>query len=293
VAAAAGCTRSLADAACPCVGGWTCCEAQNVCVPEGSACPGAVADGGADDAPSGPTGGSDASLEVYGCATMPRFTAASQVVDGVGDEFADIPPITFRASDAPWTDPAPPPDLPEVVTFRAGWSPDALHVHVHVDDPTLFVNSDPTKLWDGDSVEVLVANSTTFTGTFDGTNDGGAVHVGVAPPAGIYPARGVIYVDKPGSQLRYELNSQLFAGRLVDGGYEVELELPWAPTTPAPSSGGSIGFQLAINAQDVPTPAGAENGRQLTANLPMRAVDPAGCGLIWCDDRTWCRPVLE
>jgi hypothetical protein len=225
---------------------------------------------------------------------MARFRVLpNQVVDGVGDEFTDITPVVFRATDAPFTDVVPPPDLPEVVTFRAAWSPQGFHIHVHVDDPTIFVNPDPTRLWDGDSIEVLVANSTTFTGRFDGNNDGGAIHVGVAPPNAYYPARGVVYVDPANSTFRFALDNNLFAARLIDGGYEAEVYLPWAPTTTPPLPGGSIGFQFAINVQDVPTPAGAQYSRQFTANLPMRAVDPPGCGLIWCDDRTWCRPTLD
>jgi hypothetical protein len=316
--ASAGCTQSLADAACPCLAGWTCCEARRVCLPDGMEClasdaapPGSDGstdqgatpgnDGSTDQASDsgpavddGPTGGSDAPLGPYGCATMARFTAAQQVVDGVGDEFDGITPVVFRASDAPWTDTVPPPQLPEQVTFRAAWSPDGFHIHVHVDDPIVIVNPDTSKIWDGDSVEVMVANSTTFTGRFDGSNDGGALHIGVAPPAGYYTARGIIYVDPvSGTNYRYPLDNSLYAGRTVPGGYEVEVYLPWAPDTAPLVPGGSIGFQFAINAQDVPTPPDAQNGRQLTANLPMRAVDPAGCGLVWCDDRTWCRPTLE
>jgi hypothetical protein len=41
----AGCTRLLDGAQCPCVEGFSCCEAQNVCVPEGSACSEPAADG--------------------------------------------------------------------------------------------------------------------------------------------------------------------------------------------------------------------------------------------------------
>jgi len=328
VLAIAGCTRSLADATCPCVAGWTCCVPRNVCLPDGALCEGAGGgaggggpnDSGAptgDDGPaggggriivvgpsdggdpaladsSGPTGGSDAPLEPYSCATMARYVAPAQLVDGMGGEFDGITPVVFRASEAPWTDVVPPPDLPETVTFRAAWSRDGFHIHVHVDDPTVIVNPDASKLWDGDSVEVMVANSTTFTGRFDGSNDGGAIHVGVSPPSGYYDARGVIYVDPVNATYRYQLPADWFAARQVPGGYEVEIYLPWAPTTTPPVPGGSIGFQFAINVQDVPTSAGAQYGRQLTANLPMRAVDPPpGCGLVWCDDRTWCRPTLE
>jgi hypothetical protein len=306
--AGAGCTRSLADAACPCLAGWSCCMPRNICVLSATECTaddsgstddGATTDGGGsiDSSPApddGPAGaGSDAPLAAYGCATMGRFTADTQVLDGVGDEFADITPVTFRASDAPWTDTVPPPDLPETITFRAAWSPDGFHLHVHVDDPTIIVNPELTNLWDGDGIEVLVANSNTFSGRFDGTNDGGAIHVGLVPPSGYAVPRGVIYVDPVTNQARYELAAGLFAGRQVTGGYELELYLPWAPDTTPLVPGGSIGFQLAINAQDVPTPAGASMGRQLQGTLPWRAVDPPGCGFFWCDDRTWCRPTLE
>jgi hypothetical protein len=296
-AAAAGCTRSLADAACPCLAGWTCCASENRCVLEGTACPASDASADAPSCFLGGTNlcaGTDAPLEEYSCATMQRFTAAEQVIDGVGDEFADIVPVIFRASDAPWTDVVPPPDLPERVTFRAAWSPDAFHIHIHVDDPFLYINDDTTKIWDGDSVEVFVANSTTFSGRFDGVVDGGALHVGVVPPSVSSPApRAVIYVDPPGTGYRYPLDARLYTARLVPGGYEAELILPWKPSTAPPVAGGSIGFQFAINAEDAPKPPGAQNGRQLTANLPMRAVDSPGCGLVWCDDRTWCRPTLE
>jgi hypothetical protein len=235
---------------------------------------------------------SDALAAAYSCATLPRFTAPEQIIDGIGDEFADIPPVTFKVSEAPWVKPLPPPNLPEVVTFRAAWSPIALHVHVHVEDPSIFINLDWTRIWDGDSVEFMYANSTTFSGRFDSTRDGGALHVGIAPPGGIFADRGVIYIDPAGASYRSKLSCKLFAARLVDGGYEVEVVLPWDLNTKTPAAGDFVGFQLAVNVQDVPKDASATYARQLTANLPMMPVDSPGCGEVYCDDRTWCRPML-
>jgi hypothetical protein len=225
---------------------------------------------------------------------MARFTASKQVLDGIGDEFCNVPPVHYTAANAPYREghtagsPAPLTPPVEAVTFRAAWSPDAFHLHAHVDDPSIFESTDLTTLWNGDEVEIFVAGGTNYSVTYpDGTN-ANAIQIGIVPPMGIVAARGVVYLG----QTRQPLDSQYFAARLVSGGYEVEVQLPWPGTAKPSQAGDTIGFYFGLSAQD-----NASVGREEYASLPVVAVSGSTCPssppLPWCDGRTWCHPTVK
>jgi hypothetical protein len=230
------------------------------------------------------------------CQTLPKFTAASQVVDGVGDEFCGIPAMTFDAVSCPTLDPDPPPALPASASLRVAWSAQAVHMHVRVQDPTIIVQPDRARLWNGDSVELYIAGASgaQLTGAFDGTNDGGAIQLVLTPPSGAFAARGEAFFSRFGAHS--EINSSLFAGRLVPGGYELELRFPWPASANPATPGARVAFDFALGVQDS---AGA-GGRQLQCLISDVFIDGSeACGLPagtaaapYCDDRTWCQPLL-
>jgi len=233
------------------------------------------------------------------CATVPHFTAARQVVDGIGDEFCDVPAMVFDVNSCPTLFPSNPPDLPEKVSLRIAWSRDAFHLHVHVDDPSVVVNPDPGRLWSGDAVEIFVAGASgaNLHGSYNGSNDGGAIQIVLAPPANGFPTRGQAFFNPGGSvHTSAPISSSIYAGRLVADGYELELRFPWAAFAEPAIPGNKIAFDVAIGAQQ-DADAG---GRQLQCVISNVFVDGReACGYSsgtpaqpYCDDRTWCQPEL-
>jgi hypothetical protein len=230
------------------------------------------------------------------CQTLPKFAAASQVVDGVGDEFCGIPAMTFDAVSCPTVDPDPPPALPASVSLRVAWSAQAVHLHVRVQDPAIIVQPDRARLWNGDSVEIYIAGASgaQLTGAFDGTNDGGAIQLVLTPPSGAFPARGEAFFSRFGAHS--EIDPSLYAGRLIPGGYELELRFPWPSSANPATPGARVAFDFALGVQD----AASAGGRQLQCIISDVFVDGAqACGLAagtaaapYCDDRTWCQPEL-
>ncbi len=226
------------------------------------------------------------------CGCMPKFVG-TQVVDGAGDEFSALAPMTFALSTATYVNPGRSSALPERVTLRAGWSDVALHAHVHVEDPAIIVDPSST-LWNGDNVQLFVAPTDNLTGTYTGTEDGGALHVLIsAPDSADLSHATVIYQN--GVSTNSPFVTGLFAGRRVTGGYEIEAQLQWLPIANPRRSGAGIGFDLLVGAASSSSQGLALEGG--LANNPVTASSPA-CSLggrvqPGCDDRTWCRPLLE
>jgi hypothetical protein len=232
------------------------------------------------------------------CSTVPRFKAARQVVDGVGDEFCDIPAMEFDVNSCPTLLPPEPPSLPERVFLRIAWSEDAFHLHVKVVDPNVVVNPESGSLWNGDAVEIYVAGTSGagLTGQYNGTNDGGAIQIVLGPPGGGHGVRGQAFFNYNGQHTSTRINEQSYAGRLVPDGYELELRFPWVAFADPRVPGGRIGFDIAVGAQQNADAGGRElqciisdvfvDGEEACGSQPGVPAQP------WCDDRTWCQPEL-
>lgn len=257
----------------------------------------ADADSGIGDADSGPCvmlTGNDA------CSRVPRFSAPRQIVDGSGDEFCDIEAMVFDVDSCPTLLPSEPPDMPERVYLRIGWSADAFHLHVRVVDPAVLVNPNPDRLWDGDAVEIYVAGASgeKLTGSYNGSNDGGAIQIVLAPPGAGFGTRGRAFFN-PGGGVHQNapISSSIYAGRLTDDGYELELRYPWVAFADPAVPGARIAFDLAVDARS----DSDASGRQVQCIISNVFVEgESACGFDdgrpaepWCDDRTWCQPALD
>jgi hypothetical protein len=254
-------------------------------------------DTGPEDADSGPcpilVGGN-------ACTGIHRFTASRQVIDGYGDEFCDIPAMVFDVNDCPTMIPSGElPNLPEKVYLRAAWSQRDFHLHVKVEDPNVVVNPADASLWNGDAVEIYIAGTsgTGLTGSYDGTDDGGAIQIVLAPPGAGQAARGQAFFNPgDGRHTSTRIDQSSYAGRLTSDGYELELIYTWALIAEPRVPGAKIAFDLAVGAQQI-ADAG---GRQLQCIISNVFVDGAlACGYRagvpaqpWCDNRTWCQPEL-
>jgi hypothetical protein len=257
----------------------------------------ATIDAPADTAPvkpSCPGGGAGGDA----CARIPRF-AGVQKVDGSGDELCALSLTTFDKRTAAFNSPDPPPaDVDPRVEVRAGWSAEGLHLHVHVIDARVVVVPPEGKvLHFGDSIEVYAAGFVPTAGDYDDKTDVGAVHVIVAPPGPAIGTRAYLYTSRY-DFLPAALSPSSFAGRLVDDGYEIELRLPWTLLTRGtfPKAGESIGFDLSVNAKD--DPSRPQRSLQSTLGYRTVAVPAESCTEVtpaqpYCDDRTWCVPMLD
>jgi hypothetical protein len=74
-AGAAACQRSLEGAGCPCLSGWTCCAAENMCVPDGASCPGAGGDRDGGNGTGKPTVFPEVCTLDGWCGITPPFSA--------------------------------------------------------------------------------------------------------------------------------------------------------------------------------------------------------------------------
>ncbi|HMJ13474.1 MAG TPA: sugar-binding protein, partial [Polyangiaceae bacterium] len=174
------------------------------------------------------------------------------------------------------------------------------HLHVRVVDPAVLVNPDPDRLWDGDAIEIYLAGASgeNLTGSYNGTNDGGAIQIVLAPPGAGFPTRGRAFFNPSASQhTNAPINASIYAGRRTDEGYELELRYPWSAVADPAVRGARIAFDLAVGARK-DSDAG---GRQIQCIISDVFVDgqsacgfPAGTAAQpYCDDRTWCQPTLE
>jgi hypothetical protein len=227
------------------------------------------------------------------CSGIPRLTPpASYSLDGVGTELCAVPPMEFAVASLPWINPAHATSRPATVTLRVAWSDDALWAHVHVKDAAVFVDSAAT-LWNGDNVQIFFAGTSNLTGTYSGTQDGGATHVIVVPPiAGGAAARAITLYETGFGQLTMGIvPTSSYAARLVSDGYEVELRLPWAASAQPRTSGAAVGFNFMAGVSDSGT--GVELEAALANNPVSSSVSCYNIVHPGCDDRTWCKPLLQ
>jgi len=248
--------------------------------------------GGSSGAAGG--GGACATTDWFLCDCMPAFGDRDQTLDGAGDEFSGIPAMTFEVSAMPYLSPSYMAAIPQEVTLRAAWSEEAFVAHVHVTDPLLLPDtSEP--LWNGDNVQFFVAGTSTLTGAYSGTEDGGATHVIIAPPGdGISPRGITIYEPCYACVMITSLATTSYVARAVTDGYEVEVRLPWGATAEPRVSGARFALDLAIGvANDAAGGLQLEGVLKNDPTLASTSCSPTPTTHPGCDDRVWCTPRLE
>lgn len=234
------------------------------------------------------------------CALIPPMPQPeTQIVDGSGDEFRDVPGWAFDVATMPVVVPAPPPPVSASGVLRVAWSPSYFHAHVHMN----VANTQPSvtdQLWRGDAIELFIAppSPAGYDGSYSTTYDTGPLQIILSAPSTASQARAEVCLDCPITGLpATALSSAEYAGRLVADGYEFEVRLPWGRVTDGPASGKSIAFDFAVDVGSVPGAGGAElqgllhetpiHGSARCASSPPAMAYPA------CDTRTWCTPTLQ
>ena len=227
------------------------------------------------------------------CTKIPKFKATAQLVDGVGDEFCDVPATKLIATSGADMDPTPPPSgIDTVVWTRIAWSTTAIHIHIRVDQAMVFPPLSTEELWVGDGIELFISGLSTFSGDYTATKQPGTFQIiAVAPQTGT-PARAGVYYGSAG--LQTFLDTAHYAARITPTGYEIELKIDWTDLKATPTSGKIIGFDFAVDVRQT-----ASSSLRLQSFLAFKPVttttpcDPPRGAHPSCDDRTWCTPTLE
>lgn len=214
------------------------------------------------------------------CTSIAKLTSPS--LCGVTATYLDT-------KNAAAVDPAPPPMATDHAEIHAAWSPDALHVRARVFDAKIAVVPEGgLDIYNGDSLEVFVTPAAPKTGNY---SDDHALQIDVAPPSGTIPGRAVIYL---GGSTKGPADPAIYSVRLIDGGYEVEVRIPWMLVGGAiPTAGSTIGIDFAVNDDD----DAAKKGDQIWYVMEKKAVmPPTSCGTNIqpsCDTRTFCTTTLS
>lgn len=223
----------------------------------------------------------------------------TQVLDGHGDEFCDIPGFELNFHNAARGNA----DLPQTMTMRVAWSEDAFHLYAEVTDPEVVTNAEVDYLWSGDVVELYLAPgpANELEGYFSGRIDG--VQLLIAPPTNDHPARAARLFWMPnqdGNQVQVrESMSSGFAARATQTGYAVEARLPWSmfgPRTPDIKKGLSIALDVGLSTASAQTIGNANDGREGAVVLfagPTGEVNTcSGDQMPWCNSTSWCTTTL-
>ncbi len=233
------------------------------------------------------------------CQQIPMLTG-TQTVDGLGDDLCSVPAVKFSSATPnvkvlPYhTTP------PEVATVRVAWSAAALNVFIDVLDASVKTASqvDATqqisKIYQGDSIELMISSSNTLTGLTSADNN--TLHVTV-PAAG--PAVSVKTSNSGGaSQGAYTpLPTDQYAQKLTATGYAIEMRLPWPGG--APTAGATVRFDMALNSADS-TYTNVDDLRDGQLIYYIGTVATTTCqgtggdgNVPFCDDRLWCSTTVS
>jgi hypothetical protein len=225
------------------------------------------------------------------CTSIPKFNG-TQTVDGKDDDFCDVPSFVFDKPSAKVVNNyngIQDSEFPSV-SARVAWSPAGLHAFFNVTDASvesvLMASDQATAIstpYQGDSIELFISSSDNATGVPGGDN--GAVHVTLAatgPSVSVKTTAGptTTYTELPAAQ---------YSQAKTATGYAVEVLLPWQGA--APSGGGKVRFDLALNIADSNL-GGVGDMRDAQLIYYLGTVS-GGCNDAWCDDRTWCSTTLE
>jgi hypothetical protein len=229
------------------------------------------------------------------CDGIPAFTG-TQTVDGKADDFCSIPSFELSFANAAGVNnnkvtSGSTSDFKQRAVAKVAWSADALHAFIQVFTKPVRSNSSVDKIWDGDSVEMMITTNGSASGTT--STDDKALHV----IANNSIAVTVKSTGESGTHTQISDSNQVWVGYMGnDEGYAVELKLPW-PGGATPSSGASVRFDLALNV-DTESVDPTVWGRDAQAVLNMETVSGTStCSATpatpFCDERLWCSTKLK
>jgi hypothetical protein len=229
-------------------------------------------------------------------SALPKFVG-SQTVDGNGSELCSLPYFVLNAQNAAKVINSNnvPTSQFETATARVGWDATGVHAYIDVQDTSVQTANmvDPAqatgKAYQGDSIELFFSSDPNLTGMT--SKDNNSIHL-------IIPANGpaVSVKDSGNSGTQTALPTTQYAQATTTTGYAIEVSIPWPGT--APSAGGAIRFDLAINSADK-TFTGIDKMRDgqlifYVGSVSGSTTCQGSDGTVpWCDDRTWCQTSVQ
>jgi len=115
----------------------------------------------------------------------------------------------------------------------------------------------------------------------------------VTRPFGATGPAVVVTVTNTSGTSYTELPAEQYKTTTTDTGYAIEALIPWKGSTP--SSGAKVYFDLALNIADTNC-SGVDDMRDAQMILHQGSVEQTSCpggAEAWCDDRTWCSPMVQ
>jgi hypothetical protein len=228
------------------------------------------------------------------CTSIPKFEG-EQKLDGNSDDFCNIPSFELNFANAAGTNNnkiqsgSSSDSFKQRAVAKVAWSPDSLHAYLKFIGKPVRSNSSVEKIWDGDSIELMITTKGDGTGTTG--NDANALHViGNNSLAVTVKSTG-----DTGTHTKIEDTSKVWTG-LTDDGFVVELKMPW-PNSVTPSSGANVRFELALNVDTESVDPGV-TGRDAQAVLAMKTISgTSSCSATpptpFCDEQLWCPTQLK
>jgi hypothetical protein len=280
-----------ADRPCKAVGGAAGCGGPPVPIDGGVVTP--PVDGGALDGPNA----SCTTATANPCTGIAKFDGV-QTVDGKDDDLCQIPLFVLIKPAAQVVNNynnLQDNEFP-VLTTRLAWSAAGLHAFFDVQDSSVqsvAMKDQAAALqrpYQGDSIELFFSASDAATGAPGG--DAGAIHVTLAATG---PSVSVKTTNSGGLSTTYtELPAAQYQAVKTSAGYAVEALIPWAGA--APSAGGKVRFDLALNIADTNfSQVDDMRDAQMILNVTNVSGQTScpGAAEPWCDDRTWCSSTLQ
>jgi hypothetical protein len=227
------------------------------------------------------------------CKKIPKYTG-TQVVDGLGDDFCSVPMFELSFKNAAGvnnskitgngTD-----GLTQYAVARVGWTAEAFVGYVEVFGKPVRANSDPGRIWDGDSVELMITTNANPPGLT--SEDPNAIHVILNYSQGV-----TVKSDATSGTHTPITDVTLAKMRYTDNGYAAEIRIPWTGSASV-ASGSQVRFEMALNVDSASVDPDVW-GRDAQAVLAMTALTGTStCSATpatpFCDERLWCPTKLE
>jgi hypothetical protein len=241
----------------------------------------------APDASDAGDGGCMTSSIVNYCTNLPLL-AAPPVIDGV----LDCGPALLPIVPVGWTGPGvvPAGNSAKVAT---AWRPDGLYVYAEITCPQLIVAGPGEYAWEGNGVELYVDNDGVFPSSPLYDDAGTTVQlVTEAPDSGTSTSTtGEVWHNAVYGGPWTSPNFELYG---TETGYVLEAFIVASDlnlTTWSLSSGGMVGFNIAINVAYASPTTTANNGHRLGQFFLY--VGPPPAGYPFNDVRSFCTPTLS
>jgi hypothetical protein len=161
-------------------------------------------------------------------------------------------------------------------TVMVGWDSSNLYLGARVNDDRYVQEARGVDLFKGDSLEILV--DTDLTGDFNATSlNADDYQLGISPGSP-YPGENTdAYLWYPSSRQGSKPEVRV-SSRAREGGYDVEVAVPWSVFGVSPGSGDAYGFAFSVSDND-------QTGEQLQESMvstisTRRLADPTSWGSL-------------